>query len=269
MNKNLKKIFIFTLFLSVFAIITKTQEGSIKAATAKIMRTRIALTLSLYFAQIKNGSSFTFHPIAHDTIDATQPLIKKHEIVLQYDQAGTLKNINDGKKTPIFLGSIPYKQSHIDPLNNVCNRCEQGQNIGIFTLNEPWEVQTAGLSKLIKNNKNIVQFHYPTPDFTAPSIKHLIQAVHDLKNRDEQNLNVALIHCKAGRGRSATVAGAYVMYLMHKAEQNITIDEIEKYLISHRHLVHLSQAQKNILKDFYKELKNAENFDNLYAQYKK
>ena len=250
------------LALLICASITPTNN------IAKIMRTRAGLKLSLYFTKIKNGSSFTLQQMAQDAIDQTQPIIKKDGITLQYDKSGTLTGINDGKQAPLFLGSIPYQQSHIDQLKSICNcQSNKHQKIGLFTLNEPWEVETAGLSKLIKTNKNIDQFYYATPDFTAPTLIHLIRIVHDLEKRDHLNQKLSLVHCKAGRGRSATAIGAYLIYLIHKAGKTTTVQEIEKYLISHRPIVHLSSEQKNALSHFYKELKNAKTFENLYKKY--
>lgn len=230
-----------------------------KRYKATIMRTRIGFHISRYYNKIRYGSDFNFNQMAGDPIDQDSKLTHRNdEINITRDQTGKILAIHDGKNTPLMLGSIPATQNHIHHLN------PQDHRVGIFTLNEPWECNATGLSHLTKNNAQITQFHYPTADFSAPSFIDLIRAVRDLENRDTNNLQVSLVHCKAGRGRSATVIACYIAHVIHKAHIETTPEKIEAYIVARRPQVRLDHGQKEALSFFYSKLKEAGNFNNLY-----
>lgn len=207
-----------------------------------MMRTHAGFHISRYYNKLRYGSAFTFHQMAGD-------------------------NIHDGKITPLVLGSIPYKKSHIDKLLKVFGKNAYAQ-VGIFTLNEPWECEISGLTQLAKEDVRVIQHHYPTPDFTSPTLIDTIRIVRDLKDRDEKNYDVALVHCKAGRGRSAMMIAAYIAVTLHQNDISATPQDIEKYLVDRRKQVSLNQSQKDTLSDFIKQLAEAGSFEKLCEKYK-
>lgn len=55
--------------------------------------------------------------------------------------------------------------------------------------------------------------HYPFPDHMPPSLKLTLKIVSEIDNFLKQDSrNVALIHCKEGKGRSGTICCSYLMY---------------------------------------------------------
>ncbi len=56
----------------------------------------------------------------------------------------------------------------------------------------------------------IEQLHLPTLDFTAPAEEDLVRGLEFIRRQAEQSRKT-LVHCKAGRGRAATLAVCYVM----------------------------------------------------------
>jgi protein-tyrosine phosphatase len=265
--KNKIKLQFLALLLCMPALAkpkeTEKPKSHLKEASFNILRTRAGFHFTRFYTKIKEGADFTFHAIAHDFIDSNPA----HDICVVYDAAGAISAIDDGKSTPLILSSIPYKQSHIDQLKQKFNPALKDKSISILTLNELWECKAAGLDKLVKNNQ-ISQCMYPTPDLTAPTLIDLIRAVRDLENRDNYQQQLTLVHCKAGRGRSATVVAAYLIHVLHKIGQKTTVAEIEAYLVTHRPQVRLGKDQKKAVLNFYNQLKASGSFDKLYQKYK-
>lgn len=235
---------------------------------ATIINTRIGFHISRYIARIRDYTSFTFHQIARDQEQQNLKTAKSNNICIQWDQSDKIVTIHDGKQTPLIFGSIPTKPQHLDRLKtSFQSNARSGKKIGIYSLNKCWECQTSGLFNLIQNNPETQHYRYPTADMYAPSFIDILRAVNDLENRDNCGYYVSLVHCKAGRGRSATIVGAYLMHIMHKMHLHTTPDEIEAYLCAHRPEVHLGVAQKEALHHFWAELQTAKTFDNLYQKY--
>lgn len=230
------------------------------------MRTKAGFHLSRYYSKIRHGSMFNYDQIVENDKSADSTATTP---IITHDAFGNIQTIYDAKRTPLLLGSIPSTQRHIDQMKKDISQSAQSGAVGIFTLNEPWECNTAGLALITKNNKTIEQFHYPSQDFSTPSFIDLIRAVRDLENRDSHNQQLSLVHCKAGRGRSATVIAAYLSHIIHKAKGITTPEQIEAYLVKRRAQVKLSKEQKECLAYFYNKLVEAGTFENLYEQHKK
>jgi protein-tyrosine phosphatase len=234
---------------------------------ARLARNRFCFHTACLWSNIKYGSDFTFNQIAGDPV--IQEPNNKDNIVIEYHPSGAIIAINDGKKTPLMLGSIPRKARHFDLLrNSIQNNPENKKSILLVTLNEPWECETSGLSKIAQKKADFVRLAYPTVDMTAPSCIDLIRAVRDLESRDDFSYKVALVHCKAGRGRSATVMAAYLTHIIYKANQTATVDQIEGYIKTCRPQIRLTKAQKEAVTLFYNELKAAQTLKNLCEKYK-
>lgn len=236
-----------------------------KKAKPKLMRTKAGFYISSRFNKMRYGADFTFNQIAGDPVNHDASL-SNEGIFVNYDESGALRAINDGKKTPLVLTSIPKKEDHIAQLHKSFGG-KGNESIEIATFNEPWECDVSGLTDLVNNNKAITQHRYPTPDFSAPSLIDLIRMVRDIENRDAQKCNVAAIHCKAGRGRSATGSGAYLIHVLHKAHKDATPEQVEAYLVAHRPQVNLTGDQKKALGNFMQALKTAGSFEKLCQQH--
>ena len=183
---------------------------------------------------------------------------------MQQDKFGNIIKINDGKKTPLILGSIPRNQNDIDKLKSSYNLSKQDE-ISIFTLNRQFECDWSGLSKLSMQDKTLNFSRYPTTDYSAPLFIDLIRAVRDLENRDDCNHGLAYVHCKAGRGRSATGVAAYLINVLHKVNINTSPKQIEAYLQLHRPQVRLNDDHNAALINFELALKKAGSFEELYT----
>jgi hypothetical protein len=175
--------------------------------------------------------------------------------------------INDGKKTPLLLGTIPRKKKHIKTLRSLFH-LNTSNGIGIFAFNRPFECKWAGLCKLAKKDRTLTVFKYPTIDYTPPTFIDLIRTVRDLENRDTHPAKLAYVHCKGGKGRSATGVAAYLLHTLHKAGIEVTLEQIQQYLKARRPQVDIIKRGRPVLSQFATELKQAGTFENLYAKYK-
>ncbi len=177
-------------------------------------------------------------------------------------------SMHDGKTIPLILGAIPRYKEHIDEIKKQANLTDKDK-IGFYTFNRDFECSWlfSGLSELKKDVPNI-SHEYPTTDFGSPSFVDLLRAVRDLDSRDSREEKIAYVHCKAGRGRSATTVGAYLMHVCNKAGISADPKQIEEYLMAQRSVVSLNNEHRAMLAKFSQELKEAGNFTALYEKYK-
>ncbi|EDK46930.1 hypothetical protein LELG_05111 [Lodderomyces elongisporus NRRL YB-4239] len=79
--------------------------------------------------------------------------------------------------------------------------------------------------------------HYPFPDHYPPTMDIIMKAVKEIDEYLKlSNENVAVLHCKAGKGRLGTICCAYLMYekLLYRGESDIAVDEIVSYYTQKR-----------------------------------
>ncbi len=248
------KIFLKSFLLSL--VIITTSNGMLKSLDNAYRLTK-SVTLffpSLAWNSFKYGSAFNFNIIINNE--------NNNKIDIKLDQQGNIISIHDGKITPLVLGSIPRNQANIEQLQKKFN-LKPTDNIGIYTLNRDFELNWAGLSKLINKNKTLKLFKYPTTDYSATSFIDLLRVVRDLDNRDLQNESIAYVHCKAGCARSPAAIAAYLLNVFNKANIDVTVKQIENYLKSLRPQVDMNNEQIKALNNFKNKLKEAGNLQNL------
>lgn len=215
---------------------------------------------SLLYNKIRFGKAFSF-----DEITGGCGYQKNPKICVCLSEEGKIVAIQDGKKSRLFLGAIPRYKEHIREIRERANLLEKDP-IAFYTLNRPFERRWAGLDQLEKT-ESIISHKYPTTDFTAPLFEDVIRGVRDLE-KEANAVKVRYVHCKAGRGRSAMMAAAYLMHICKKAGIDVTPLQVEDYLKSKRERISMNPEQKELLARFEKELKEVGNFNALYAKYK-
>ncbi|CUM66057.1 uncharacterized protein PRCAT00003711001 [Priceomyces carsonii] len=85
-----------------------------------------------------------------------------------------------------------------------------------------WNFRGEGIGYIKQDVRNKISY-YPFPDHQVPTIKLLLHCVREIygflsKSPD----NVAVLHCKAGKGRSGTICCAYLMYQSVLHDDNVT-----------------------------------------------
>ena len=95
------------------------------------------------------------------------------------------------------------------------------------------------------SDAGITQLHLPTTDFTAPSLENIQRGIQFIDGMHAQG-HAVYIHCKAGRGRSATVA---LCWLMH--ENRIPPSEALRRLATKRRQVSRSIAQRRVVQQYW------------------
>ena len=94
----------------------------------------------------------------------------------------------------------------------------------------------------------IEQFHMPTIDFTHPSDDDVDTAIAFIEKHVSAG-NKVYVHCKAGRGRSATVAICWLM-----KSQGITAAEAQQKLTAARPHVNQHLTDRPVVQRFEKAL---------------
>ena len=98
----------------------------------------------------------------------------------------------------------------------------------------------------------IEQLRVPTIDFTAPSLESVTKGVAFITEHVEQGHNV-YIHCKAGRGRSATVALCWLM-----AYRGLKPWQAQQQLLDKRPHVHRTLPERQVVQQFWDQLQQPE-----------
>lgn len=90
----------------------------------------------------------------------------------------------------------------------------------------------------------IEQLRIPTVDFTPPKLEDIERAIAYIKERAARGESV-LVHCKAGRGRSATVAACWLI-----AAHGMTPEQAQARLLEKRPHVVPNIAQREAVRAF-------------------
>jgi atypical dual specificity phosphatase len=91
----------------------------------------------------------------------------------------------------------------------------------------------------------IHQLHIPTVDFQPPRLEDILRAVDFIDDHVGRGQRV-YVHCKAGRGRSATVVMCWLM-----AARGMTAEEAQAHLLLKRPHVLRTLYRRQVVKDFW------------------
>lgn len=131
----------------------------------------------------------------------------------------------------LILGALPTRRE--------LSRFSDLQVSGVINMCAEWD---GHVSRYLTSG--IEQLHLPTPDFTAPDMHAVHSGVDFIARFAEQGRRV-YCHCKAGRGRSATIALAWLIH-----SQGLTPVDAEQHLIQRRPQVNRGLAVRDSVRLF-------------------
>ena len=110
---------------------------------------------------------------------------------------------------------------------------------GIINMCAEWHGRPAQYNKL-----GLEQLHLPTPDFSSPTAGSIRRGVDFINGFAAKGRRV-YCHCKAGRGRSATIAVCWLLQL-----HGLTAAEAETRLVKLRPQINRRLAQRTAVREF-------------------
>jgi len=130
----------------------------------------------------------------------------------------------------VLLGAFPLRK-HVEPLRAagigaVINTCRE--HAGPLD-----EYRRAGIEEL----------RLPIVDFTSPTLEEVRTALAFMEKQMAQGRKVYL-HCKAGRGRSATIALCYLM------TKGMSAEDAQRRLLQQRPHVQTGLARRPVVQQF-------------------
>lgn len=240
----------------------KKTNKKIKEATSFIFQSSLFFALfsssiifsSLYLSYVV---SINFLSIAAISLVALSLLIKKQPKDLLYEIAMTdtyVRYFLSEKTWPwyhkidenIYLGALPLKN-----LNHETKLLKEEKIKAVLSIVETFEVEKKTLFSdpitfdTWKKNK-IEHLQIPTPDTYPLKKEDMLKAANFIERQVRKNKKV-YVHCKAGRGRSASAIIAYLM----KYKKMGKLDAIN-YLKSKRGVIYLNSSQFRSISDFLK-----------------
>ena len=140
---------------------------------------------------------------------------------------------------PILLGALPFSRDvpHLqaEGVTGVINMC----------------IEYPG-PKIAYEKAGIEQLWLPTVDFTPPTMSDIQQAINFIE-RHEKGGGKVYVHCKAGRGRSATVVLCWTMY-----RRGFTPEEAAVWLARQRPHINRDLAERPVVRGFHQTLSAGE-----------
>ena len=131
----------------------------------------------------------------------------------------------------LILGALPMKRELAEfetlGVGGVINMCAE------------WKGHTSRYAQC-----DIEQLHLPTPDYTSPDLNAVCTGVDFIARFADQGRRV-YCHCKAGRGRSATIALAWLIH-----SKSLTSSIAEQQLIDLRPQVNSRLSERSAIQFF-------------------
>lgn len=162
----------------------------------------------------------------------------------------TSRNWYDRIDETVILGALPFR-SMTDQLINE-------ENVrGVVSMNEDYELYMFSNTSEEWKSRDVEFLQLSTRDiFEAPCQSKIIQGVQFIKKFRDLNQSV-YVHCKAGRTRSATLVGCYLM-----VKNGWKPEEAVEFMRNKRAHILLHSVQWEALRTFY-ESNAPSNFKNL------
>ncbi len=151
----------------------------------------------------------------------------------------------------IILGAMPLKTNgHLEELINFAKGKEK---LAILTLAEPWEIEKeTPFSSYVKpkdwERNKVKQLIIETKDHVPLSLEKIEEAVRFIQTQVKQGKKV-YVHCKGGRGRSAT---ALVCYYMIK--NGWTPKQAMEFIKEKRSVTLYKKSKQVRIKEFYEQI---------------
>lgn len=144
----------------------------------------------------------------------------------------------------LFLGSLPRWPEHLQELR------EQGVS-AVLSLCESWEMVIS--PRCIEKDCGMVHRSLETPDFFAPGLRDLVEAVAFIDSHVRAGRGV-FVHCNGGKGRSSVCV---ICYLMYRA--GFSAEDAFQFVRSKRKIAHLQamcgiRSQWRAVRRFDREL---------------
>lgn len=139
----------------------------------------------------------------------------------------------------VILGALPWKTLTKELIENE-------KVAGVVSMNESYELKRWVPTPQQWNDMDVKFLQLPTPDiFHAPSQEYLDKGVAFINSFNGTGKSV-YVHCKAGRTRSATLVGCYLM-----SKHNWEPKEAVSMMKSKRKHVLLHTTQWNALRQYH------------------
>ncbi|GJQ80753.1 putative dual specificity phosphatase, catalytic domain [Trypoxylus dichotomus] len=145
----------------------------------------------------------------------------------------------------VILGALPFQHLTLELVNK--------ENVrGVVSMNEDYELWFAN-DKEKWNSVGVEFLQLATTDiFETPCQKKLLDGVEFINRivlkRESGKPSTVYVHCKAGRTRSATLVGCYLML-----KNGMTPEEAVEFMRSKRPHILLHNTQWNALRLFYSD----------------
>lgn len=140
---------------------------------------------------------------------------------------------------PIYIGALPLLEENHHSLLKDLNVTH------VLSILEPFELEDSFIASPVKPGDwdalGIHATRLDAEDFKPVSQETLYKAVQSLNLILEHSKSTVYIHCKAGRGRSASILLTYLS--LHR--KNFTFEENYTFLQSIRPAINLRDDQKN------------------------
>ncbi|XP_071879131.1 phosphatidylglycerophosphatase and protein-tyrosine phosphatase 1-like isoform X3 [Bombus fervidus] len=169
------------------------------------------------------------------------------------------RNWYDRIDDTVILGALPFRSMTKQLINE--------ENVrGVISMNEDYELQLFSNSEKEWKNNNVEFLQLSVTDiFQSPSQEKLKLGVNFINkfrdvptelnnstNADKTHLKTVYVHCKAGRTRSATLVGCYLMMKNNPCQKNQWApEEAVAYMQQKRPHILLRTKQWNALRLFY------------------
>nr|CAG4645210.1 EOG090X0GSS [Leptodora kindtii] len=140
----------------------------------------------------------------------------------------------------VILGALPLRSMASELVNELRVK-------GIVSLNEDYELRYLANNPSEWKELGVDNIHFQVTDiFEAPSQQVLTEGVQFM-DATVSNGGVVYVHCKAGRSRSATMVGCYLM-----KKYKWTPDEAISHMKSKRPHILLDSLKMEALETFYR-----------------